>query len=92
MSNLLKNGRKPESRKTVAATPTRTESIGSYVGVSQSPASAPLRDRTVESKPGARGISTQAIAEAAYFLWLKRGGNDLVNWLEAETTLRNPSR
>jgi len=33
----------------------------------------------------------EAIAEAAYFLWLRRGGNEIVNWLEAEATLRSSS-
>ena len=32
--------------------------------------------------------TAQAIAEAAYFLWLQRGGNETVNWLEAERMLR----
>jgi hypothetical protein len=53
----------------------------------------------VEAKPGVNispstgGQPTrEAIAEAAYFLWLRRGGNELVNWLEAEASLRAKSR
>lgn len=30
----------------------------------------------------------EAIAARAYELWLERGGNDIVNWLEAENELR----
>lgn len=46
----------------------------------------------VEFKPGGNSPSGEptraAIAEAAYFLWLQRGGNETANWLEAETSLR----
>jgi hypothetical protein len=44
----------------------------------------------VEAKPLPNGncITRQAIAEAAYFLWQQRGGDEVVNWLEAEATLR----
>jgi hypothetical protein len=41
----------------------------------------------MESKPAAGQVSRQQVAEAAYFLWLQRGGNDLVNWLDAEAIL-----
>ena len=45
---------------------------------------------TVEAKPmtGNDCMTRQAIAEAAYFLWQQRGGNELVNWLEAEAMLK----
>jgi hypothetical protein len=50
----------------------------------------------VETKPGVSISSTsggqptrEAIAEAAYFLWLRRGGDGVANWLEAEALLRN---
>lgn len=33
-------------------------------------------------------LSQRAVAEAAYFLWLQRGGDQLSNWLEAEAKLR----
>ena len=41
-----------------------------------------------ELKPNQGNISAHAIAEAAYFLWLERGGNETVNWLEAEAALK----
>jgi hypothetical protein len=45
---------------------------------------------TLEAKPDSsgNGITWQAIAEAAYFLWQQRGGNELVNWVEAEAMLK----
>jgi hypothetical protein len=53
----------------------------------------------VEAKPGvgmAANVPAQptreAIAEAAYFLWLQRGGDELVNWIEAEAMLQNTIR
>lgn len=56
------------------------------------PAAPPVRPtQQVEAKPRFAPPSPQAIAEAAYFLWLQRGGNDLDNWLEAEATLRGRS-
>ena len=39
------------------------------------------------SKPMMNEVSRQAIAEAAYFLWVQRGGNALTNWLDAEAML-----
>ena len=44
---------------------------------------------TMEAKPTPREITTQQVAEAAYFLWLSRGGNETVNWLEAENMLKS---
>jgi hypothetical protein len=32
------------------------------------------------------------IAEAAYYLWLNRGGSDVQNWLDAEKSLRKSRR
>ena len=40
-----------------------------------------------ELKPNQGNLSRQAVAEAAYYLWLERGGNETVNWLEAEAML-----
>lgn len=52
------------------------------------PAPPPQRQSSaMESKPAAGQVSRQQVAEAAYFLWLQRGGNDLVNWLDAEAIL-----
>lgn len=48
----------------------------------------PRPSMKVEVKPAAAEISNQMIAEAAYYLWLQRGGNETVNWLEAESMLR----
>ena len=33
-------------------------------------------------------VTPQQIAEAAYYLWRQRGGNETVNWLEAERMLK----
>jgi hypothetical protein len=45
-----------------------------------------LKSQAVESKPTTMeaAATAKAIQEAAYFLWRKRGGNEVVNWLEAE--------
>lgn len=48
-------------------------------GLQNSNGSSPLRPASP---------SREAIAEAAYFLWLQRGGDDVNNWLEAEAKLR----
>ena len=42
----------------------------------------------MELKPHTGQPTPQAVAEAAYFLWLQRGGNPTANWLEAEARLR----
>jgi len=60
--------------------------------VAASTALKPIRTSAVEAKPNQKEISAQAIAEAAYFLWMKRGGSELANWLEAEATLRSASK
>lgn len=55
---------------------------------------SPVRSSSIETKPqqNQKEVTTQAIAEAAYFLWKKRGGSELVNWLEAEASLRSASK
>ena len=57
---------------------------------SRVPPAAPRPTQQFEAKPKPRPAapSPQAVAEAAYFLWLQRGGNEVDNWLEAEATLR----
>ncbi len=45
----------------------------------------------IEGKPAAEPTVDQ-IAAAAYFLWLERGGNETVNWLEAERMLKTNAR
>ena len=61
---------------------------------SSPPANAmPRPAAKMELKPHTSQPSPQAIAEAAYFLWLQRGGNPTVNWLEAEAQLKSqPAR
>lgn len=77
--------------RTPAATPAKLNQNAPASKPAQA-AGAPL-NRTVEAKPqagrDARQITSQAVSEAAYYLWLRRGGNDVVNWLEAEAMLRN---
>jgi len=34
----------------------------------------------------------EAVAQAAYFLWMERGGDETTNWLEAEAALRRARR
>jgi hypothetical protein len=53
----------------------------------------------VEAKPGVNLSPTdgsrptrEAVAEAAYFLWLQRGGSDITNWLDAEAMLTSKVR
>ena len=55
----------------------------------------------VESKPSINGPTggqagpqptREQIAEAAYFLWLKRGGDEVLNWIEAEALLEGRVR
>src|SRR5205814_8126781 len=43
---------------------------------------------TFEAKMGKNEITRQAIAEAAYYLWLQRGGSEVSNWLDAENKLK----
>lgn len=40
-----------------------------------------------ETKPQAARPSHEEIAKAAYLLWLKGGGDEKLNWLEAERAL-----
>ena len=51
--------------------------------------SIPTRRTTaMEAKPTRSEITRQAIAEAAYYLWLRQGGDEVSNWLEAERQLK----
>jgi hypothetical protein len=45
------------------------------------------RTTSMEAKPTRTEITRQAVAEAAYYLWLRQGGDDVSNWLEAERQL-----
>ena len=49
------------------------------------------RFTSYEAKPTRREVTHQAIAEAAYFLWLREGGDPTGNWLKAERLLRHGS-
>lgn len=74
-----------KSKRSKSTSATATRNIAAAV---KSPTASPVK--TIEAKPvpSATGVTQQAIAEAAYFLWQQRGGNEVVNWLEAEATLR----
>jgi hypothetical protein len=79
------NGRRTASAAVRTTTPRAAT-------VNTTPRTGPGQSRTtttVEAKPGTRDVSRAAGAEAAYFLWLKRGGDDVANWLEAEASLRS---
>jgi hypothetical protein len=83
--NANKSTPKPAAKKNPAPVAARAVSAAT-------PALAPSATRvsTMEAKPANKqGVDSHRIAEAAYFLWLKRGGNEVVNWLEAEASLRN---
>jgi len=57
-----------------AAAPSQTKPAGTR-------SSQVFESKTVDVTP-------QQIAEAAYYLWRQRGGNEMVNWLEAERLLK----
>ncbi|HMN94942.1 MAG TPA: hypothetical protein PKC43_00610 [Phycisphaerales bacterium] len=73
--------------------------------VSGSGGAAPERGRRVKPGGGAAGAPATGvarpgglrepthddIAREAHLIWLERGGNDVVNWLEAEARLRGRS-
>ena len=44
--------------------------------------------KTSASSKTAAGPTHEQIAQKAYAIWQKKGGNDLENWLEAERQLR----
>lgn len=55
----------------------------------------PTTQSVVESKSRPRRSSEPThdeIAARAYELWLERGGNEIVNWLEAENELRQTAK
>lgn len=64
---------------------TRTTRRGSANPPRQQPGSAMMEGKPTE-------ITEQAVAEAAYFLWQQRGGDEIGNWLEAEAMLRAGGR
>lgn len=50
--------------------------------------STPAPSNVLSFAKPASELSERSIAEAAYFLWQQRGGDQLANWLEAEAKLR----
>ncbi|MCI0629709.1 MAG: DUF2934 domain-containing protein [Phycisphaerales bacterium] len=86
MTISFKNGGKPRQAAPIEAGAQPKLSGPSSLGPNQS-----VRPRTVEVKPTLEEITRQNIAEAAYFLWLKRGGDEIANWIEAEAALKNAS-
>ena len=84
-NNGRSNGKTP---RTLPSPMTAASRRGAAGTASKPHATGPARSATVESKPALAEVTVQAIAEAAYFLWLKRGGDPTTNWLEAEAALR----
>jgi hypothetical protein len=87
-------GTKPvSSKKPVGAhgTSAPITTANKPVTVATATQSRPTTHSTLETKPTKSEIRRQDIAEAAYYLWLQRGGSDISNWLEAERILRATS-
>lgn len=92
------------ARSAGKATPSRRAKIGSPTMKSSKTPAKNLRpsSRPRSAPKGARGVvevSVEAtprddrpievrIAERAYLLWCERGGNETLNWLEAEREIR----
>jgi hypothetical protein len=53
---------------------------------------APSRPTADAARPRPTMPSQRAVAEAAYFLWQKRGGDQFANWLEAEAKLKHGTK
>jgi Protein of unknown function (DUF2934) len=90
-----KNHRKPSARKQTPA-PRPSPALPHATARAAQPAPRPTQQ--VEAKPAmpataptatSAAPTPQAIAEAAYYLWLQRGGSQVDNWLEAEANLRS---
>lgn len=74
------------SNRTRSTPKARTPAPRVQIAAAPRPNSQPARER-LELKPAAEPSRDQ-IAREAYFLWLRRGGNEVVNWLEAESQLK----
>ena len=74
-------GRTMTSSRPVAPAPRPTQSLDN---------SNRSTSHVFENKPVE--VSRSQIAEAAYYLWLSRGGSELQNWLDAEKSLAKPRR
>lgn len=83
MAQTRKNTSAKSRRKTATPAPKKKSS--------RAATSASAVRTTMEAKPTPVEISQAAIAEAAYYLWLERGGDHLSNWLEAERRLKGRS-
>ena len=82
------NNSNKNANKTSAPAPVKANAgIAAPVKSSTPTINAGKPGAKAELKPNQGNISRHAIAEAAYFLWLQRGGNETVNWLEAEAML-----
>jgi len=62
-------------------------------GPSTLPSRAPVATPQVHAAKGlatveSKSITHDQIAQAAYFRWLEKGGDQRANWLEAEAELR----
>ena len=79
---------KPKSNRNGKGRTSNNRSTSKSAAKSVSTGGVVNRAATVEAKNVRNAVTSQAIAEAAYFLWQQRGGNEVVNWLEAESTLR----
>lgn len=86
----MAHSKKTRRGTTRANSPSKTRTSTTRAASSAHAHTSPTttRQATVEAKPMPHVVTTQAIAQAAYFLWLERGGNEIVNWLEAEAMLK----
>jgi hypothetical protein len=80
-SHAKPKSNKPAPAASARSTPTNATTAPSFTGSTG-------HTRAVEAKPTRIEINQQTVAEAAYYLWLRRGGDDISNWLEAERQLR----
>lgn len=91
MANQKSKGRVTTSVSKSTPAPAAQSSAPKPAATSSSPVAplttGPRTGTQIENKPQAGGITREMVAEAAYFLWLERGGNEAVNWLEAEAML-----
>lgn len=99
MANPFRNNKnKPAATQAPAARPVpapaaATPAVAPQATLNTQPAanmSANKPSVRIESKPAGEpsSVTPSAIAEAAYFLWLQRGGSETNNWLEAERMLK----
>ncbi len=86
MASKNKSGKNSRQNK---STPSRKAPNRSNTANSRAVSTGATRTSTVEAKPSTTvRITRDAVAEAAYCLWLQRGGEQVSNWIEAERLLR----